>query len=413
MRHATASPSATGSALVCPSCGTEGGLASLYELQGIPVQSTLLLPDRTAAQAFPTGDLCLVWCPGCGLAFNARFDPERVAYGTGYEDAQGASLTFTAFATGLARDWIGRHGLKGGHVVEIGCGKGDFLRLICAEGGCTGTGFDPAYVPGRTVEPPGLEFRSENFTEAHVPVEADFLICRHTLEHVGDIAGFLGLMRRACGESRSIRLGFEVPDLRRILAEGAFWDIYYEHASYFTAGSLARAFAAAGFEVLDLSRVYGEQYLVIEARPGAGPLPPLADDLAETEALVARFRETGLVRIAGWRARFAEWKRGGLKVALWGSGSKAVGFLTTIGDPGIVTAVADINPARQGRFMPGCAMPIVAPEALAADPPDVVIAMNAIYRDEIAARLAANGLAPVLLAADDGPPAEALAEVGA
>lgn len=392
--------------VACPACGAADRLQSLYALQDIPVQSTLLLPDRAAALDFPTGEMDLTWCPACGLAFNARFDPARVEYGTGYEDAQGASPTFTAFATALARSWIDRYALRGGHLVEIGCGKGDFLRLICAEGGCSGIGYDPAFVPGRAADPPGLAFRAKKFTDADVPVAADFLICRHTLEHIGDVAEFLRLMRRAGGDKKTIRLGLEVPDLRRILAEGAFWDIYYEHAAYFTAGSLARAFVRAGFEVLHLERVYGDQYLIIEARPGMEQreVLPLADDLKDTAALVDRFRDTGVARIAVWRDRFAGWQARGLTVALWGSGSKAVGFLTTIGDPGIVTAVVDINPARQNHYMPGCAMPIVAPEALRADPPDVVIVMNAIYRAEIAESLRTMGLAPLVLTAEEAPP---------
>ncbi len=389
----------------CPACGGNG-LARLYEESSIPVQSTLLVGSREEALAFPRGDLELLWCSSCGLVFNARFDPSRVAYGVGYEDAQGGSPTFLRFATDLARGWIDRYGLAGRHLVEVGCGKGEFLRLICAEGGCSGTGFDPAFVPGRATEEPGLTFYAEAFSEAHVPIEADFLICRHTLEHVGDVETFLRLMRRACGVHPRIRLGFEVPDLRRILVEGAFWDFYYEHASYFTIGSLARAFVRAGFEVLDIRRVYGDQYLVLEAAPTAGraDLPPQADDLAETAVLVDNFRSGGLARIDAWRARIAQWCAEGRRIALWGSGSKAVGFLTAVGDHGIVSCVVDINPRRQGRYMPGCAMPIVAPADLPAHRPDIVIVMNPLYRDEITAELDAMRLAPEICSAD-APPA--------
>ena len=234
---------------------------------------------------------------------------------------------------------------------------------------------------------------------------ADFIACRHTLEHVGAVGAFLALVRRACGDDRRIRLGFEVPDLRRILDEGAFWDVYYEHASYFTAGSLARAFAHAGFDVLDVRREYGEQYLVLDAAPSfsaTASLPPLADDLAETAASVRRFSREAQARIAAWRQRFATWQAASRRVALWGSGSKSVGFLTTIGDPGIVDCVVDINPARQGRHMPGCTMPIVEPAALKRFQPDVVIIMNSIYRDEIASAIGALGLAPNLCVADQG-----------
>lgn len=388
----------------CPACGGSG-LARLYEQRSIPVQSTLLVGSQEEALAFPRGDLELVWCSGCGLAFNACFDPAQVAYGIGYEDAQAGSQTFQRFATDLARGWIERYRLAGRHLVEVGCGKGDFLRLICAEGGCSGTGFDPAFVPGRAAEAPGLTFRAEAFSDAHVPIEADFLICRHTLEHVGDVEAFLRLMRRACGRQRRIRLAFEVPDLRRILVEGAFWDFYYEHASYFTLGSLARAFVRTGFEVLDIRRVYGDQYLVLEAAPTAGraDLPPQADDLAETAALVDDFRSGVLARIDVWRARIAQLRAEGRRIALWGSGSKAVGFLTAVGDDGIVACVVDINPRRQGRYMPGCGMPIVAPADLPAHRPDIVIVMNRQYRDEIAADLAAMRLAPEICTVDAAP----------
>lgn len=388
----------------CTSCGRAEGIVTLYELEEIPVQSAVLVPDADSARHFPKADLALCWCPGCGLVFNAKFDPALVEYGAGYEDAQGHSPTFAAFARDLSRTWIERYGLAGGRVFEIGCGDGDFLRLFCQEGDCRGTGFDPACVSGRAAEMPGVDLHAVPFSEAHVPVEADFILCRHTLEHIGAVGDFLRLVRRACGESRSVRLGFEVPDLRRILKEGAFWDVYYEHASYFTAGSLGRAFDLGGFEVLDIRRAYGDQYLILDAAPAFGThasLPALADDLEETADLVQGFKREATARIAGWRNRFASWQESGRRVALWGSGSKAVGFLTTIGDPGIVDCVVDINPARHGRFMPGCPIPIVAPADLAERRPDIVIVMNAIYRNEIILNLASLGLAPILHSAEE------------
>lgn len=406
----------------CPACGARNGLELLYELSEIPVQSTLLLRERMTAVAFTVGDMSLTWCKNCGLAFNASFDPSLVDYSTGYEDTQTASATFTSFATNLANDWIDRHELRGRHLVEIGCGKGDFLRLICEQGGCTGAGYDPAFAARHESELPGLAFHARNFDLGDVPIAADFVICRHTLEHVGPVAEFLDLMRRACGQSDTIRMGFEVPDLRRILVEGAFWDIYYEHAAYFTAGSLARAFQSAGFTVLNLERVYGDQYLVIEVAPARSDsaaqqtaLPDIAKDAEETAALIRHFRRAGIAKIKAWRERFVQWDKQGFSVALWGSGSKAVAFLTTIaGSPSaankiagagalssLVSCVVDINPARIGNFMPGCAMPIVAPESLKAFQPDIVIVMNSIYLDEISKDLREMGLTPPVLTLDD------------
>jgi SAM-dependent methyltransferase len=393
----------------CTSCGGSEHLTTLYSLTDIPVQSTVLVNNEQAARDFPRGDLVLKWCGQCGLVFNAAFDPSRVSYSVDYEDAQGSSPTFNEFATQISRKWISRYGLAGGHVVEIGCGKGDFLRLMCAEGGCSGTGYDPSFVRREARPGPDVSFHAEFFTDAHVPVNADFIVCRHTLEHVGAVAEFLGLIRRACGTNERIRLGFEVPDLRRILQEGAFWDIYYEHASYFTAGSLARAFLFAGFDILDVRRAYGDQYLLLDAAPVAETrrgLPALADDLEETALLVEQFRRRAGQQIQDYRTDFEGWKRDARRVAIWGSGSKAVGFLTTIGDPGIVNCVVDINAARDGRYMPGCRMPIVSPRELCGFRPDVVIIMNPIYRQEIGRDLGAMGLSPEIRVLSGAPATE-------
>jgi hypothetical protein len=87
----------------------------------------------------------------------------------------------------------------------------------------------------------------------------------------------------------------------------------------------------------------------------------------------------------------------GKRVALWGSGSKAVAFLTTLGVGDAVEMVTDINPNRHNHFMPVTGQRIVGPEELGSLKPDIVIVMNRIYRDEIAKALSAVNLSPQLL----------------
>ena len=67
-----------------------------------------------------------------------------------------------------------------------------------------------------------------------------------------------------------------------------------------------------------------------------------------------------------------------------------------------IAAAVDINPHRQGYFMPATGHRIVGPQDLVELKPDVVIVMNPIYRDEIAADLAKLGLSPQVMAVDDG-----------
>ncbi|MHC5024295.1 MAG: Rossmann-fold NAD(P)-binding domain-containing protein, partial [Planctomycetota bacterium] len=88
----------------------------------------------------------------------------------------------------------------------------------------------------------------------------------------------------------------------------------------------------------------------------------------------------------------------GQKPVLWGSGSKGVSFLTTLGIRDEIECVVDINPFRQGRFMPGTGHPIVAPSFLAEYRPDLVIAMNPMYRDEIRGDLDRLKIQPEIVA---------------
>ena len=81
---------------------------------------------------------------------------------------------------------------------------------------------------------------------------------------------------------------------------------------------------------------------------------------------------------------------------VWGSSSKAVAFLTTLGVGDEVACVTDINPHRQNMFMPGSGHEIVPPKSLPEYPPDNVVIMNPIYREEIRADLDAMGLRPRL-----------------
>jgi len=384
----------------CPACGGTA-LESFYKVDQVPVNSCILMASREEALAYPKGDIDLTFCHDCGFVFNARFDQRLIEYSGRYEETQGYSGTFNAFHKRLAEDLIAKHGLHGKEILEIGCGKGEFLTLICELGENRGTGFDPSYVKerSRSQESSRTTFITDFYSERYKDYAADLLCCKMTLEHIPQVAGFVSTVRAAIDKRTESIVFFQVPEASIILEDCRFWDIYYEHCSYFDRASLAGLFTACGFEVTDTWVDYDDQYLMIEALPSdtaaapgaaAGAAPALTDAMRH-------FIQAAPARIAGWRdtvmGRHAEGKR----VVLWGSGSKAVSFLTTLGFGEEVDAAVDINPHRQGMFMPGTGHPIVAPESLPQTPPDTVIIMNPIYRSEISAQLASMGLEPTIL----------------
>jgi hypothetical protein len=188
--------------------------------------------------------------------------------------------------------------------------------------------------------------------------------------------------------------------MERVLETGVFWDIYYEHCTYFTRGSLARLFRAEGFDVTDLYKAYDDQYLMIEAKPTSGPTAaklPQEDDLATTAALVKKFTQEVDRRLAELSEGAHRWRRSGQKVAIWGSGSKCVSLMSSIDFGDTLRAIVDINPHKHGKFLAGSGWEIMGPDALTSIRPDAVIIMNSIYTEEIRHELATRGLEPELL----------------
>jgi SAM-dependent methyltransferase len=386
---------------ICPTC-EQGAMDAFYEVRNIPVHSVLLMKRREDALNYPRRDLRLGFCRQCGFIANTCFDPSAHEYGTSCEETQGFSPTFRAFSEGLAKRWVEQYKLYGKTVLEIGCGKGEFLTQLVEQGAGKGIGIDPAFVPERLSTPAvsRLEFTQDLYSEKYTHIESDVICCRHTLEHIARTAHFMRLLRRATG-TREVIVLFELPDVLRVLKEAAFWDIYYEHCSYFTKGSLARLFRRIGFEVLDLKLEYDGQYILITGRPtlsAEGICGQGEDDLDEVTNEVTEFPARFAALKKEWLSRIDNWKKDGKSVVLWCGGSKAVSFLTTLGLGEQINAVVDINPYKQGKFIPGTGHAVVSPEELKQRRPDYVILMNPIYVPEVRARLEQIGLKPRIVA---------------
>ncbi|MBK9387788.1 MAG: methyltransferase domain-containing protein [Planctomycetes bacterium] len=386
---------------VCQACGGSR-LERFYETPSVPVHSCLMVRDRAEALRFPRGDLSLAVCHGCGFIQNVLFDPSVHSYSPDYEETQGFSARFRAFQTELCRDQAERHALRGKTVLEIGCGKGEFLVELCRLADCHGIGIDPSYRPERTAseDRERVRFVQDFYSERTKDLRADYVCCRHTLEHIGPVRDFVGMIRGTL-EGRGDTVFFlEVPDVERVLRERAFWDIYYEHCSYFTLGSLARLFRRVGFAPTRLWKGFDDQYLMIEASPGdvrSGEHLAAEDDLPRILAEVRSFRDGIAEHFARMRGELARLRAKG-RVVLWGSGSKAVSYLNTLGIRDEIEYVVDINPHKHGKFLAGTGHEIASPELLREYRPAGVIVMNPIYVPEIRASLEAMGLAPEVTA---------------
>lgn len=383
---------------MCPNCGSTG-MSIFYEVTNVPVHSVLLMQTREEALSITTGEIKLGFCNTCGFVSNVAFNPELHTYSSKYEATQSFSPTFNAFHRRLAESLVQRYDLYDKDIIEIGCGQGEFLILLCELGQNRGVGFDPAYsdyhLEGEAKDQ--ITFIKDFYSEKYAHFQGDFVCCKMTLEHIPDTAEFVSTVRRSIGNNSDTIVFFQVPSITRILQEYAFWDIYYEHCSYFSPGSLAYLFQKCGFEVLRVAEEYDGQYLMIEARPGDCRDDSFSDEPDNSDMViqqdVANFSVNYPIKLDQWRQiikeRDSEREQ---RAVIWGSGSKGVAFMTTLQIKEEISYAVDINPRKQGTFMAGTGHKIVAPDFLHEIRPDLVIVMNPVYRQEIQRDLNRMGL---------------------
>lgn len=386
---------------ICPGCN-EAGMVVFYEIKNQPAHSVLLMPTREIALNYPKGDVVLGFCRCCGFISNIAFDPGMHEYSSKYEETQGFSATFNSFHRNLATHLIDRYGLHNKTIIEIGCGKGEFLTLLCELGENSGVGFDPGYVSERNQSnaKDRITFINDLYSEKYANYQGDFVCCKMTLEHIQHTADFVSTVRRSLGERTDTVVFFQVPDVTRILRELAFWDIFYEHCSYFSPVSLVKLFQKCEFDVVDIWKGYDDQYLMIEARPGngkAGFTQKHANDLKVLTQDVEYFSKNCHDKLDEWKDKLQEIVRSGRRPVIWGSSSKGVSFLTTLDIKDEIEFVVDINPYKHGMYMPGTGQKIVGPAFLKEYKPDVVIVMNPVYLEEIQHDLKEMGLTAGLI----------------
>lgn len=366
----------------CPVCDSTE-LRSVLHLADVPIFCNVLYDTRDEAAAARTGEIALVGCNRCGMVFNEAFDETLVTYEGSYENSLHFSPTFREYADDLAQYLADEYDLDGGLVVEIGCGEGEFLARLCEVAGSRGLGFDPSFQGA--VDHPNVEIVASELPD-RLDSTPDLVIFRHVLEHLSQPVEFLTAVRRTlAGGATAIYC--EVPSGEFVLGD-SLWDVIYEHFGYFTEASLQRAFTRVGLTTGRVARTFGGQFLSIEARNSDSQS---ADEEAGHFPATQSFGSlnTASETLGAWSSRIAKWADANLEVALWGIGSKGVTFLNLVdGADQAIEALIDVNPRKQGKYVPRVARPVQTVDRLRKGPLDKVLVANPIYRDEIEREIA-------------------------
>ena len=327
----------------------------LYRVEGLPIFQNRMYPTRESARSCARGDVVLVEDVKTGLVYNRAFRPELMEYDSNYQNEQGNSPLFQRHLESVA-DLVESH-MGREQLVEVGCGKGLFLELLASRGSDI-SGYDPAY------EGDNPRIVREYFSKA-LGISGKGLILRHVLEHIQDPVSFLRALKEANGGGGTIYI--EVPCFDWICKNHTWFDIFYEHVNYFRLTDFNRIFGT----VHGARRTFGGQYLSIVADLATVRVPEI--DHADRPLFPPDFA-SGLHPLSAETA------------AVWGGASKGVLFCLMMERAGVVVErVIDINPSKQGRFLPATGIQVQAPGDALPSLPDgaTIYVMNSNYLPEI------------------------------
>ena len=384
----------------CPVCASLD-VEMFFHRDAVPVFCNVLYPTVAEARTAQRGTITLGSCNACSHIYNVAFDPKRVAYTGAYENSLHFSPHFQTYAEQLARSLIERYNVKDTTVLDIGCGKGEFLDLLCTLGNNRGIGFDASYVAEHIthLSPERLTFVRENFSEHAARIAAALVSCRHVLEHVSNPRALVAAIAATARNALNAVVYIEVPHALWTFERLGIWDVIYEHCAYFTPLSLRFLLEGCGLHVIRLYEAFDGQYLSAECtaqRSARDAEPEERTSASQWLPFLRAFSEKYKQNVETWRTRLAALHSEGKRVVVWGGGSKGVTFLNAVDVPHTVSCVVDVNPRKHGLFTAGTGHRVVSPQELVLHSPDVVIVMNRVYEQEIRTTLTSLGLAPAL-----------------
>jgi len=343
----------------------------------------------------PRRDVDLAQCKSCGLIFNRTFEADAIPYDENYENRQSFSMAFQNHVNQLAEKIIERGKLKGGRVLEVGCGKGDFLKLVCNKANAKGLGYDTTYEGPDKSQKGNVRFIKRYVYASDIKSPSDGIICRHVVEHISEIGNFLKELHAIAQASRNPLVLIETPSLEWIVENGCFLDLFYEHCNYFTMPCLSHLCRLAGFSVKRHVRVFSGQYQLIELRTARSTKRKLTAPGISEKTSLKRFPK---VMLQSRRAvQKALLKAGSSKGwAVWGAGGKGVALINqlTISSPKFVI---DSNPAKQGCVIPGTSITVIAPDDARVLQIPVILVVNPNYLDEIKTLLWKKGFSNTII----------------
>ncbi len=360
------------------------------------------LSEEQLGQMEPFYPLHALVCDQCFLVQLEEFETPEAIF-SDYAYFSSYSTSWLEHARGYVDMITEKLGLGAdSKVVEIASNDGYLLRNF-VERGIPVRGVEPAANVAEVAEQAGVPtlvrfFGQETATDLAQEFPADLIAANNVLAHVPDLNDFVAGMKILLAPGGTITIEF--PHLMK-LVDGNEWDtIYHEHFSYFSWLTVSRVFEAHGLKLFDVDEIptHGGSLRIYGAHADdPRESTERAIELAERER-AAGYEDLDMYTSYAERVVQSKWelvdflieqRRAGKRVVAYGAPAKGNTRLNYCGiRTDLLEFTVDMSPHKQGRYLPGTHVPILAPEAIDEAKPDLILLLPWNLRDELAEQLA-------------------------
>ena len=374
----------------CRGCGTSLALL-LIDLGTSPPSNAYVRADQLE-QAEQWVPLKVAVCQQCWLVQTEDYTRADSLFDAEYAYFSSFSSTWLAHADRYVAEMVERFGLTAdSRVVEIAANDGYLLQYVAGRGiPCLGV--EPTRSTAQAAREKGLEIR-ELFFGRHTAAQlvgegwsADLMAANNVLAHVPDINDFLGGFATLLKPTGVVT--FEFPQLLTLMAGQQFDTLYHEHYSYLSLTAVQTLCMRNGLEVFDVSQLSthgGSLRVFVQRADGVRRDVQPAVAQQQHAELVAGVKTPEYYATLAPAAEHIKHellrfllkaKADGKRVVGYGAAAKGNTLLNYAGvTPDLLAWVADANPHKQGKYLPGSRIPIVSPARIELEKPDFVLVL--------------------------------------
>ena len=349
----------------CRVCGNEFFDEPLLRYHNMP-KSAQFLPDAESLGSDYGVELDVCQCSGCGLV---QLSNPPVHYYKEVIRSSAVSQAMTDFRKKQFRDFVKKYSLRRKKIIEIGCGRGEYLSII-GEFADFAYGLESSEQSVEQCKKNGLNVaagfvESADYKISHNPYDAFYML--NFLEHLPEPNATLrGIYNNMTDEGIGL---IEVPNFDMILKNKLFSEFIIDHLLYFTKDTLISTLLLIGYDVLDC-KVEWYDYII-----SAVVRKKKKAEMADFYKYQNQIKDEVDIYLSRFQNK---------KVAIWGASHQALSIISLFNLSERIAYIIDSATFKQNKFTPATHIPIVPPDKLYSEPVDAIIVMAAGYADEVA-----------------------------